>query len=156
MKKSIVALAMLSVVSVSAPAVASGNVSLTSGDWKVLKFVDDFDDSVSYQLYSVGKNRNLRIDLSCKSDFVTYVGYQGVDDNISVKYRIDKNDTVRFYGNHIVSSDLIYTDSQFNIDQMKKGHNLKMQINGYSSIKDTISLKGFTKAYNLFNSKCAK
>lgn len=153
----------------------------TFGSWRVMVNVDDFTDEVNAEAWAVGSkkyNDYKAIGLRCmKGDmYLTYDTVSYVSSNnsyVMVKARIDKNETEVLLGRNYSNSNSsgwlpkIASDSSGTIEQekkltslieqMKKGNRVLMEVSNTrrSNIEQvSVSLSGFTKAFNKVKSVC--
>ena len=170
--------AILSMFLVSSPSLAK---VVTFGDWDTSIAVDDFTDEVTASAWSTGGkkyNSYKSVGLRCmdRKIYITFDTVSYVSSNSSyviVKARVDKNATGFFVGKLYSNSNnsgwipnvardksgIIKQEVKVNsfISEMKKGSKLLIQASNTrkSNIEQvSVSLKGFTKAYNTIKSAC--
>ena len=142
---------------------AGAKVEYRTGDWELVVFKDDFTDKVSCALYT--KNAKTRgkpgIILFAKHDVsgnhVILYANGGID-GIGITYRVDKNSTVTFGDKYYFQTEddsYIVHNPEYGkiVKDFKVGNSVVYAVHSGNQFVDDarekISLKGFTKIYNM-------
>lgn len=142
---------------------ADVTVEYKTGDWKLVVFKDDFTDKISCALLTKNQGRRGKpgIVIFAKHDESgnhVLLEANGSIDGIGITYRVDKNPPVTFGDKYDFQTDddsyiLQSPEYEKMVNDFKAGNYLVYAIHSGNQFVDDarekISLRGFTKAYNL-------